>query len=588
MTTLGAVLGAQDSGKNAKTLKQNRILIIGGVATGAKAAARARRRDPHAEITIVERGRLLSYAGCGMPYYIQGQVRDFHELMSTPVGVVRDGTFFQNVKDIRVLNQTLAEKIDRARKTVSVVSAASGAKAELPYDKLVLAMGGAPVEPRLEGAQLKGVFRLNAPDDALAIREAVEQGNVKRAVLIGGGLIGLETAEALVARGIHVTIVEMLDQLLPAMLDWEVAAFLEKYLRGRGLDIRLSQKVTRLEGDGEGIVQRVHTTAEVIEAQMVLLAIGVRPNVQLAKDAGLTLGPTGALAVNDQLQTNDPDIYAGGDCVECTHLLTGQKVFVPLGSTANKHGHVIGDNVTGGQSTFPGILGTTVFKVLDYNLARTGLTETQARRLGYNVLTALVPGPDRAHYYPTSATLLVKLVADAANGRLLGAQAIGPGDAVKRIDVLATALTFGATIDNLPDLDLGYAPPYSSPVDPLAHAANVLRNKRDGLARALTPQQLKAKLDADEPIVLLDVRTPAERDPDATTRPAGGLDSIGSVAETVGRTASRPGDCLLLQSQSARLRSAARSGRRGLHQRQVPRRGPCRLAVSLAGWQQQP
>ena len=243
-------------------MKPTRILIIGGVAAGAKAAARARRRDPHADITIVERGRLLSYAGCGMPYYIQGQVHDFHDLMSTPVGVIRDGTFFQNVKDIRVLNQTLAEKIDRARKTVSVVNVATGEKSELPYDKLVLATGGIPVEPRLEGANLNRVFRLNSPDDALAIREATEHGGVKRAVLIGGGLIGLETAEALVARGIHVTVVEMLDQLLPALLDWEVAAFLEKYLRARGLDIRLGQKVTRLEGDGDGNVARVHTTAD--------------------------------------------------------------------------------------------------------------------------------------------------------------------------------------------------------------------------------------------------------------------------------------------------------------------------------------
>ncbi|MGA9452371.1 MAG: FAD-dependent oxidoreductase [Verrucomicrobiia bacterium] len=493
-------------------MKPTRILIIGGVAAGAKAAARARRRDPHADITLVERGRLLSYAGCGMPYYIQGQVHDFHELMSTPVGVIRDGTFFQNVKAIRVLNQTLAEKIDRAGKTLNTVNVATGEKTDLPYDKLVLATGGIPVEPRMEGADLNRVFRLNSPDDALAIREATEHGNVKRAVLIGGGLIGLETAEAFVARGIQVTIVEMLDQLLPALLDWEVAAFLEKYLRGRGLDIRLGQKVTRLEGDADGNVARVQATAGTIEAQMVLIAIGVRPNVQLAKDAGLALGTTGAIAVNDQLQTSDPDIYAGGDCVECTHLLTGQKVFVPLGSTANKHGHVIGDNITGGQSRFPGILGTTVFKVLDYNLARTGLTEKQARQLGYNALTALVPGPDRAHYYPTAATLLVKLVADAANGRLLGAQALGPGDAVKRIDVLATALTFGATIDHLPDLDLGYAPPYSSAVDPLAHAANVLRNKRDGLAKALTPQELKAKLDTNAPVVLLDVRTPPERD----------------------------------------------------------------------------
>lgn len=493
-------------------MKKNRILIIGGVATGGKAAARARRRDPNAEITIVERGRFLSYAGCGMPYYIQGQVPDFHELMSTPVGVIRDGAFFQNVKDIRVLNLTLAEKIDRAGKQVQVIQVASGEKKALPYDKLVLATGGIPLEPRIEGTNLNHVFRLNLPDDALAIREAVEPGRIKRAVLIGGGLIGLETAEALVERGIHVTIVEMLDQLLPAMLDWEVAAFLEKYLRGRGLEIKLGQKVIRLEGDEQGNVARVQTNVEAIEAQLVLIAIGVRPNVQLAKDAGLALGPTGAIAVNEQLQTSDPDIYAGGDCVECTHLLTGQKVFVPLGSTANKHGHVIGDNVTGGNSTFPGVLGTTVFKVLDFNLARTGLTEKQARGLGRDVLTALVPGPDRAHYYPTAANLLVKLVAEASTGRLLGAQVLGPGDAVKRIDVVATALTFGATIDHVPELDLGYAPPYSSAVDPLAHAANVLRNKRDGLARGLTPQQLKARLDIQDPFVLLDVRTPAERD----------------------------------------------------------------------------
>lgn len=494
-------------------MKQNRILIIGGVATGAKTAARARRRDPGAEITIVEGGRFLSYAGCGMPYFIEGQVKDFKELMATPVGVIRDETFFQNVKNVRVLSQTRAEHIDRGRKTVAVVNVQTGQRSEVPYDKLVLATGGLPAEPRLEGASLRNVFRLNCPDDALAIRQTVDLGQVKRAVLIGGGLIGLETAEALVCRGVHVTLVEMLDQLLPALLDWEMAAFLEKYLRGKGLDIRLKEKVTGIEGDGNGNVAGVRTSAGAIEAQLVLIAIGVRPNVKLAKEAGLAIGPTGAIAVNDQLQTSEPDIYAGGDCVECKHLLTGQKIFVPLGSTANKHGHVIGDNVTGGHSTFPGVLGTTVFKVLDYNLGRTGLTEKQARQSGYEVLTALVPGPDRAHYYPTAATLLLKLVAEAKSGRLLGAQAVGPGDAVKRIDVVATALKFGATIDDIPELDLGYAPPYSMAVDPLAHAANVLRNKRDGLARALTPQELKAKLDSSENgLVLLDVRTPAERE----------------------------------------------------------------------------
>lgn len=242
-------------------------------------------------------------------------------------------------------------------------------------------------------------------------------------MLIGGGLIGLETAEALITRGLQVSIVEMTDQLLPTLLDWEMAAFLEKYLRGRGVDVRLGQRVTRIEGDANGNVTRVHTTAGALDADLVLLALGVRPNVQLAREAGLTLGPTGAIAVNEHLQTSDPAIYAGGDCVECRHLVTGQQVFVPLGSTANKHGRVIGDNLTGATTTFPGIVGTTVFKVLDFNVAATGLTEKETLRQGRTVLTALVPGPDRAHYYPTSAPLLLKVVAEAGSGRLLGLQA---------------------------------------------------------------------------------------------------------------------------------------------------------------------
>jgi NADPH-dependent 2,4-dienoyl-CoA reductase/sulfur reductase-like enzyme/rhodanese-related sulfurtransferase len=492
-------------------MKRNRIVIVGGVAAGPKAASRARRRDPSAEITIIERGKLLSYAGCGLPYYVEGAVTELHDLMSTAVGVVRDTAFFKSVKDVHVLNETLVEEIDRDRKVVKAVRIPTGERFEVPYDKLVLATGGTPIEPPLAGADLNHVFRLYHPDDALAMREAVERGGIKQAVLIGGGLIGMETAEALTAHGLEVTIVEMLDQLLPAMLDGEMAAFLEKYLRGRGIHIRLNEKVTALEGDAAGNVTQVQTTNGTIPAQLVLLAIGVRPNAQLGKAAGLALGPTGAIAVNDHLQTSDPDIFAGGDCVENIHLVSGKKAFIPLGSTANKHGRVIGDNVTGGNTAFRGVTGTTVFKIFDYNLARTGLTEKQARALGESVVTALVPGPDRAHYYPTHAALLVKLVARAADGKLLGAQIVGPGDAVKRIDVLATALQFGATIDDLADLDLGYAPPYSMAVDPLAHAANVLRNKRDGIAVALTPQELKAKLDAaSDPMVLVDVRTPGE------------------------------------------------------------------------------
>jgi NADPH-dependent 2,4-dienoyl-CoA reductase/sulfur reductase-like enzyme/rhodanese-related sulfurtransferase len=489
--------------------KRNRIVVIGGVAAGPKAAARARRRDPQAEITIVERGSLLSYAGCGLPFYVEGLIHDVDDLMSTTAGTVRDSAFFADVKDIRILTRTEAQRIDRAGNVVHVRDLVSGAAAQLPYDKLVLATGATPVVPPVEGMDLQNVFRLHHPADAVAMREAVETGAIRQAVLIGGGLIGLETAAALTARGVHVTVVEMMDQLLAALLDLEMAAYLHRGLRQR-LAIRLGERVLRLEGDTTGRVARVYTTNGAVEAQLVLVATGVRPNVQLARDAGIAIGKTGGIAVNARLQTSDPDIYAGGDCVENVHLVSGQPCFVPLGSTANKHGRVIGDNVTGGNASFPGVAGTTVFQVLDFNVARTGLTERQARELGYDVLTALVPGHDRAHYYPTAARLVLKLVTDRETGRLLGAQVVGPGEAVKRIDVLAAALTHHATVDDLPEYDLGYAPPVSTAVDVLAQAANVIRNKRDGLVDSIAPAALQAKLEQGDDLLMLDVRSHEE------------------------------------------------------------------------------
>lgn len=243
---------------------------------------------------------------------------------------------------------------------------------------------------------------------------------------------------------------------------------------------------------------------------MVLMAIGVRPNVDLAKEAGLEIGETGAIAIDDHCRTSDPDIYAGGDCAECTSRITGKKIFVPLGSTANKHGRIIADNIAGRDARFEGILGTGVFKAFDFTVARTGLTEHQARQAGYDVNVALTPAPDRAHYYPTNKPILVKLIADAGSGKILGGQVVGPGECAKRIDVLATALHYGATIDDVPSYDLSYAPPYSTPIDNIAVAANVLRNKRDGLARSISPQEVHEKMQQGDGFVLLDVRTPGE------------------------------------------------------------------------------
>lgn len=487
----------------------NRIVVIGAVACGPKAAARAARVDPSADITLIERGDLLSYAGCGMPYYIQGEIENTDELMSTPAGAVRDAAFFKNVKAINCMSRTLAERIDRKRKLVEVVSLETGAKSSVPYDKLVLATGADAFVPRCAGTDLKNVFRLNHPYDADGIRSAVMDG-CKKAVIVGAGLIGMEVAEALVTRGLDVTIVEMMDTVVPAFLDPDMAHHLESHLCSKGVKVHTGTTVEAFEGDDAGKVTAVVSDKCRIEADLVLMAIGVRPNVMLARDAGLDIGETGAIKVNERLQTSDPDIYAGGDCVENINRLTGKPCYVPLGSTANKHGRVIGDNITGGDSKFPGVLGTAVFKAFDFNVGRVGLSEKDCTRLGIPYLVAWTPGPDRAHYYPTAKPMVLKLISNADNGKLLGVQAVGTGDVAKKIDVVAAALFYGAATRDLADIDLAYAPPYSSAVDLLAHASNVIDNKARGIASAISPAQLKEQLAAGEDIVLLDVRTPQE------------------------------------------------------------------------------
>ncbi|MGI5835791.1 MAG: FAD-dependent oxidoreductase [Chloroflexota bacterium] len=487
-----------------------KIVVVGGVAAGPKAAARARRRDPEAEITIVEKGELLSYAGCGLPFYVAGLIQEAEELMHNAAGAVRDAAFFKAVKDIKVMTRTLAEKIDRERKELLVVDLETGAKSRLPYDKLVVATGANPIVPKMDGTGLKRVFRVGHPDDAVAIRDAVESGEVDRVVVIGGGLIGLEMADALMNQGVDVTIVEMKDQLLAWLLDSDMAALLAKHLRSKGIDLRLGMPVRGLKGDADGNFVGAITDQGVIEGDMAVMAIGVRPNVTLAAEAGLKLGSTGAIAVNEYLQTSDPDIYAGGDCVENINLITGAPVYTPMGSTANKHGRVIGDNLTGGEEKFPGVLGTTILKSLGLNVGRTGLSEEAAKAAGYDPLTSVAPSPDCAHYYPANKIVVVKLIADAKTRRLLGAQALGMGDAVKRIDVAATAISLGATLDQFANLDLGYAPPYSTAIDVVAHAANVGRNKIDGLAHSIPSLDVKKKMDAGDDFILLDVRSPKE------------------------------------------------------------------------------
>jgi len=483
----------------------NRIVIIGGVACGPKTAARARRCDPKAKITIVEQGTLVSYASCGLPYYVSGAVQRRNALL------VRSVQDFKNIGDIDVLLGTRADAIDRTGHAVRVTDLASGQSKSLEYDRLVIATGTNPVMPQLDGRDLAGIHPLKDVADADGILGQVTTAGLRKAVIVGAGLIGIEMAEVLLTRGLEVTLIEALNRVLPAALDDEIAAPLARYLSRKGVAIRLGERVVRFEGK-DGRVCRVLTDKGAIDADLVIMAIGVRPNVALARDAGLAIGPTGAISVNEALQTSDPDIYAGGDCVESTNLITGTKVCLPMGSTANKHGRVIGTNITGGHETFPGVLGTTVVKAMDYHVGRTGLGEKEARDVGFDVVTALVAGTDRPNYYPGSRDIMLKLIADRKTGRVLGGQGTGRGEIAKRVDVLATAITLGCNLDTLADIDLGYAPPYNTPLDPVHQAANVIKNKLDGLADALTPAQLKDRLDSDEDFVLLDVRGQKEWD----------------------------------------------------------------------------
>jgi NADPH-dependent 2,4-dienoyl-CoA reductase/sulfur reductase-like enzyme/rhodanese-related sulfurtransferase len=486
-----------------------KVVIVGGVAAGPKVAAKIIRLRPDAEVMIVEKGELLSYAGCGLPYYISGMVRDHAELMSTAAGTVRDTVFFQKVKNVRVLNRTEAIAIDRAGKRVRVRDGGRGSECDLTYDKLVLATGARPVRPAIPGDTLRNIFCLHGMDDAEGIKSALAEGRARDVVIVGGGLVGMETTEALANAGCRVTIVEKLPQTLQ-ILDPEMARLVELHLESKGVKVLTGTKVRSFQGDGR--VQAVVTDEGVLSADLVIMGIGVRPNVDLAKNAGLELGETGAIKVDEHMRTSDPDIYAAGDCVECREVVTGRPCYVPLGSTAGKQGRVAAVNICGGSDTFPGVLGSTICKVFDYCVARTGLTETTARGLGYAVTSALVPATDRAHYMPLPKLILLKLVVDMHTRKVLGAQAVGPGAGDKRIDVAAMAIAAGMTVDQLAHADLCYAPPYSHAMDNAIVAANVARNKLDGHMVGISARDVRELLEEKRDFVFLDVRTPAEHE----------------------------------------------------------------------------
>ncbi len=503
-----------------------RIVVIGGVAAGPKAASRARRVDPLAEITLIERDPVLSYAGCGLPYYVSGVVSERDDLMATPIGVLRDPAYFEKAKDIRVLPETEAVAIDRARRMVRVRSRQTGEERAIPYDKLILATGASAVVPPIPGIDLPNVLPMKRVEDADLLKTLLASEACQDVAIVGAGLIGLEMAEALHSCGRGVTLIERLPQILP-FLDADMALLLHNYVVQQGVRVMTGAAVEAIEADASGRAARVVTDQGTVEAGAVIVGIGFRPNTSLAREAGLILGPQGGILVNQYMQTSDPDVYAAGDCTEKACVVRGTTCLLPLGSTANKEGRVAGTNAAGGHARFPGVVGTGAVKVFGWNVARTGLTEADSRRLGVKPACAIIAGPDRAHYYPEAKTIIVKLIADSVGRKLLGAQILGPGDAVKRIDVAATALTAGMGIDDIACLDLAYAPPYAPAMDPLITAADALRNALDGLVSYVFAAELEAMRQSGDGPFILDVRTPAEYQaghiPGATLIPLGAL-----------------------------------------------------------------
>ena len=441
-----------------------RLVVVGGVAAGMSAASRARRLRPDVEIVVLERGRDVSYGACSLPYYIAGVIPSRDDL------VVHDADFFRRERAIDVRLGTAALAVDARARTVACRDA-QGATESLSFDSLVLATGARPVKPPLPGVEMPGVFVVRSLVDGDAIAEFIGSGRVKQATVIGAGYIGLEMAEALLARGIDVTVLELLPTVLPTS-DPDMSDVVERELLSKGVRVR---KETRVEGfepaSGSRSVGFVLAGGQRLGTDMVIVATGVRPRVDLAASAGILLGGTGAIKVDARQVTSEPSILAAGDCSEAVHIVTGKPVWIPLGTTANKQGKIAGENAVGGSARFAGVAGTNVTKILDLEAAQTGLTERGAEAIGLRANSVRITGSSRAHSYPGAGPLHVKLTFEKDGGRLLGGQIVGREGAAKRIDTVATALSARMSVADLAAVDMSYAPPFSPVWDPVLIAA---------------------------------------------------------------------------------------------------------------------
>ncbi|MEJ5300200.1 MAG: FAD-dependent oxidoreductase [Thermodesulforhabdaceae bacterium] len=498
---------------------KKRVVIIGAVALGPKVACRLRRLDPEAEVLLIDQDEYISYGGCGIPYFVSGEVSDVKELMSTSFHMVRSPQFFRDVKEVEVRTQTRAIDIDRRKKEILVEDLSKGSQETIPYDFLVIATGSKPRKPTIPGSDLPGVMTVSNLHDAIAIRDRIAKGEVGTAIIIGGGAIGCEMAEALTDLwGVETTVIEIMPQLLPGIVEPTMASIIKKHMEEHGVSVHLDESVTKIEKDNE--TYHVITNKNSFSADLVITAVGVEPNGELARKAGLLVTPRGGIVVNRRLQTSDPFIYAGGDCIEIPHLVTGKLVHFPQGSLANRQGRVIGTNIAGGYATFDGTVGSFVVKIFDIAVASAGISYERAKAEGFDPVCAYVVQSDRAHFYPTQELMYMALVADRKSRRILGVQGIGKnGDAVVgRINVVASLIAHKATLEALSNMEVAYSPPFASAMDIVNAIANVAENIIEGLNVTIDPEEFCSVFFGSEEaspsdVCVLDVRSPANANP---------------------------------------------------------------------------
>lgn len=474
-----------------------RIIIIGAVAAGTSAAAKARRNSEEAEIVLYEKDSFISYSGCGMPYYIGGIVKNADEL--TP----RDPAFFKSKYNVDIFTRHEVLTINPDNKTLEIKDLSIGKVFIDSYDKLVIATGAKANIPPIKGVDGKNVFILRNIKDMNKIKAFIDVNQPKKAVIIGTGFIGLEVAENLKHLGLEVTLLEKLSQVTPN-LDSDMAVYVKKHVEENGVRVINNVSIDNITDSGV-----ILSGGETVQADFVLISAGVRPETKLAALAGVELGQTGAIKVNDNMQTNLPDIYACGDCIEHFDLITNKPIYRPLGSTANKTGRIAGDCVTGGNLQFRGILGTGIFKVFDMTVAQTGLSEREADALGYETEICHNTKHDKPEYMG-GKEMVIKAIADKKSGKLLGVQIVGNSGVDKRIDVFATAITFKAKAEDLFHLDLAYAPPFSTTKDPVMYTGMILDNAINKGRKLIKAEELEKLINSDEKIQIIDTRVDSQ------------------------------------------------------------------------------